>query len=50
VSAAQLAEWAGHSVAVLYAIYAKCLDGQEDLALRRISDGLRKRSRTVLLK
>jgi hypothetical protein len=26
----QVAEWAGHSVAVLLQIYAKCLAGQED--------------------
>lgn len=32
----QIAEWAGHSVDVLLTVYAKCLDGQEDAALRRI--------------
>jgi len=41
VPATQVAEWAGHSVAVLHAIYAKCLDGQEDLALQRVSEALR---------
>jgi integrase len=32
----QVAEWAGHSVAVLLQIYAKCLAGQEELARKRI--------------
>lgn len=30
VPATQVAEWAGHSVAVLLQIYAKCLAGQEE--------------------
>lgn len=38
---AQAAEWAGHSVAVLLRIYAKCIDGQDQLAKRRIEDALR---------
>ena len=29
---AQVAEWAGHSVAVLLKIYAKCLNGQDAIA------------------
>lgn len=29
-------EWAGHSLNVLLSIYAKCIDGQEQVALRRI--------------
>jgi hypothetical protein len=33
---AQVAAWAGHSVAVLLQIYAKCIVGQEDAARRRI--------------
>ena len=36
VPATQVAAWAGHSVAVLLQIYAKCLVGQEDAAHRRI--------------
>jgi hypothetical protein len=36
VPATQVAAWAGHSVAVLLQIYAKCLVGQEDAARRRI--------------
>jgi len=35
---AQVAEWAGHSVAVLLKIYAKCLDGQDAIARRRIEE------------
>jgi hypothetical protein len=35
-----VAAWAGHSVAVLLAIYAKCLAGQEDAARRRIAVAL----------
>lgn len=38
VAPAQVAEWAGHSVAVLLRIYAKCIAGQQDEAMRRISD------------
>ena len=37
---AQVAEWAGHSVAILLKIYAKCLDGQDDIAKRRIEEAL----------
>jgi integrase len=33
----QVAEWAGHSVAVLLQIYAKCIAGKEDLARQRIA-------------
>jgi integrase len=36
VPATQVAEWAGHSVHVLLKVYAKCIDGEEDAALRRI--------------
>jgi integrase len=36
----QVAEWAGHSVAVLLQIYAKCLAGQEELARARIAAAL----------
>jgi len=37
----QVAEWAGHSVAVLLRVYAKCIDGQDQIAKRRIEDTLR---------
>ena len=37
---AQVAEWAGHSVAILLKIYAKCVDGQDDIARRRIEEAL----------
>jgi integrase len=40
VAPAQVAEWAGHSVEVLLRVYAKCLDGQQELARRRIADAL----------
>ena len=36
----QVAEWAGHSVAVLLSTHAKCIDGQEDIALERIQRAL----------
>jgi integrase len=38
---AQVAEWAGHSVAVLLRVYAKCVHGMEGEALRRIWDATR---------
>ena len=41
VGPAQVAEWAGHSIEVLHRTYAKCLDGHETVALRRIEEGLR---------
>jgi integrase len=40
VAAAQVAEWAGHSVEVLLRVYAKCLEGQDDIAKRRISEAI----------
>lgn len=40
VPATQVAEWAGHSVEVLLRFYAKCVDGQQELARRRISAAL----------
>jgi integrase len=40
VAPAQVAEWAGHSVAVLLKVYAKCIDGQDQVARRRIEDAL----------
>jgi integrase len=36
VAATQVAEWAGHSVEMLLRVYAKCLDGQDEVAKRRI--------------
>ncbi|MGH3487881.1 MAG: tyrosine-type recombinase/integrase [Actinopolymorphaceae bacterium] len=41
VDPTQVAEWAGHSVAVLFKIYAKCLVGQYEAAKRRIAAALR---------
>ena len=35
-----LAEWAGHSVHVLLKVYAKCIDGQDEAARRRIAGAL----------
>lgn len=40
VAPTQVAEWAGHSVAVLLQIYAKCIAGQEDQARQRIESAL----------
>jgi len=40
VPPAQVAEWAGHSVAVLLKVYAKCIDGQDRIAKRRIEEAL----------
>jgi hypothetical protein len=37
----QVAEWAGHSVAVLLHVYAKCLDGQDATARRGVEAALR---------
>ena len=36
VPPARVAEWAGHSVDVLLRVYAKCVDGDDQAALRRI--------------
>jgi CRISPR/Cas system CSM-associated protein Csm4 (group 5 of RAMP superfamily) len=35
-----VAEWAGHSVHVLMKVYAKCVDGQEEAARRRVEAAL----------
>jgi integrase len=43
VLAPQVAEWAGHSVHVLLKVYAKCIDGQVDVALRKIMAVLEER-------
>lgn len=44
VPPAQVAEWAGHSVEVLLKVYAKTLDGQDELARRRVMEALGHRS------
>jgi integrase len=41
VAPTHVAEWAGHSIAVLLRIYAKCLVGQYEAAKQRISAALR---------
>jgi integrase len=41
VPAPQVAEWAGHSVHVLMKIYAKCIDGQQEAAKKRIEEALK---------
>jgi integrase len=38
---ARVAEWAGHSIAVLLRVYAKCIHGMEDEVLSRIWDATR---------
>jgi integrase len=40
VAPTQVAGWAGHSVGVLLQVYAKCLDGQEAVALDRVERAL----------
>nr|WP_238353467.1 tyrosine-type recombinase/integrase [Kribbella solani] len=40
VPATLVAVWAGHSVKVLLQVYAGCIDGQEEAALRRIESAL----------
>lgn len=40
VPATQVAEWAGHSVHVLLKVYAKCIEGQDAVARRRIEGAL----------
>jgi len=37
VAATQVAEWIGHSVEMLPRVYAKCLDGQDEIAKCRIA-------------
>ena len=41
VPAPQVAEWAGHSVAVLLEVYAKCIEGQHEAAKRRVEASTR---------
>lgn len=40
VPATTVAAWAGHSVEILLKIYAKCLDGQDAVARRRVENAL----------
>jgi integrase len=40
VAPTQVAEWAGHSVEVLLRVYANCLQGQQEIAKRRIAAAL----------
>jgi integrase len=44
VPATQVAEWAGHSVEVLLKVYAKCLDGHDQVARQRVQEALGYRS------
>lgn len=39
--APRVAEWAGHSLAVLLRVYAKCIDGGEQAALAKVEQALR---------
>lgn len=41
VEPTRVAEWAGHSVEVLYRVYAKCLHGGDEAAKRKIMDAMR---------
>jgi integrase len=41
VEVTRVAEWAGHSIAVLLRVYAKFIDGGEKSALSRVADALR---------
>jgi integrase len=40
VPSTDVAEWAGHSVEILHKIYAKCLDGGEELLRQRVEAAL----------
>jgi integrase len=40
IDATQVAEWAGHSVDVLLRVYAKCIDGRQEVARRQIEAAL----------
>lgn len=41
---AQVAQWAGHSVAMLHRVYARCIAGREEEAKRRIMDATARRT------
>ena len=38
--ATQVPAWAGHSVMVLLRVYAQCLEGQDEVAMRQIEAAL----------
>jgi len=40
VPPARVAEWAGHSIEVLLRVYAKCVEGDDEVALKRIEEAL----------
>jgi hypothetical protein len=40
VEATRVAEWVGHSVAVLLRVYAKCLDGDEQAARAKVEQAM----------
>ena len=40
VDPAQVAEWAGHSVAVLLRVYVRCIAGRDEIAKKRIERAL----------
>ncbi|MET9019248.1 tyrosine-type recombinase/integrase [Actinopolymorpha sp. NPDC004070] len=44
VDPAQVAEWAGHSVAVLLRVYVRCIAGRDEVAKQRIERALQKES------
>ncbi|HET9255800.1 MAG TPA: hypothetical protein VFO16_11420 [Pseudonocardiaceae bacterium] len=44
VPATQVAEWVGHSVEMLLKVYAKCLDGHDEIARCRVQEALSHRS------
>ncbi|MBE1604833.1 hypothetical protein [Actinopolymorpha pittospori] len=37
---AQVADWAGHSVAVLLRVYVRCIAGRDEVAKKRIEEEL----------
>jgi integrase len=41
VEGPRVAEWAGHSLDVLYKVYAKCLHGRETAAQRLVQEAMR---------
>jgi hypothetical protein len=41
VDPAQVAEWAGHSVAVLPRVYVRCIIGRDEVARKRIEAAYR---------
>lgn len=47
VPATTVADWAGHSVAVLLRVYAKCVDGEADAAKQRVEAALNSHARST---